>query len=781
MENLNETIITYLIIMQYIPDNPLDSYQYDELRRENFINSLLKLIQYGWNAQDNKSSVVLGIEWKWGDGKTTILKFLEEKLEEEDTIEVMWFEPWLYNKDVDIHTKFFDELASTLWSSKKIKLDETQIRQIEQYSKIIWPFQDPTWDTVKGKVGNYLVDGFITIGVFACTVATNITWKAVSFILTFLITSRRKIISTRVNIKITRILKNKVDLEQQRDNISHILSSKEKKLIVIIDDIDRLESEQLKVILQIVKSSANFPNVIYILSYDREIVENVISNLYGKENNYLDKIIQLPVSLPLVREEIITEILDKHLEQFLEYIKSFWRKTLTKEETSELTNLFVKGYKFFFKNIRDIKKYINLLYVDFLTLQSKYSWPEINIIDFLIIEAFKLFTKPLFYFLYYQKNNLFSYRGKDDALTPLQEIFDDFLKNRNLLEYKELLYELFPQFNKRNYGIETTEEIQNRVCSKKSFHKYFELDIFWTPNSEFIEFRERIKKWQMSQAIKIFKKVENEGWAYEFIDRIGKVLLIDNKETLSEVEIVALLLFLINNEKNIDFKPLGLFDSLYGPEVIIMRSIYQSMLRYYDNKDIFLEIMYALIEGADDIWQVCRYFRNHLRDEKNEERTKIEDIKLQERLGDDINSILDKINLKIKNLLKSGKILDQISRRFILYFYATISGKQKQVLNRVKNISQNITTLNKFYKSYFTKSHSQTMPMFSWDKMGPLKEKISFDIKGLTEWRKLWKIEKDLSKLYSHNLLTEHEFQLAQKTIEAFKNNKEYDDDNYDD
>src|SRR5262249_37240448 len=61
-------------------------------------------------------------------------------------------------------------------------------------------------------------------------------------------------------------------LQKSYINLRQQLAKSGRKFLVTIDDIDRLESAEVKAIMQLVKSIGQLPNVIYLLAYDRDIV-----------------------------------------------------------------------------------------------------------------------------------------------------------------------------------------------------------------------------------------------------------------------------------------------------------------------------------------------------------------------------------------------------------------------------------------------------------------------------------------------------------------------------
>ena len=72
-----------------------------------------------------------------------------------------------------------------------------------------------------------------------------------------------------------------------------------KWIVFFIDDIDRLSDEQIGLVFQLVKNIADFPRIIYVLAYDKNIVIRALNRVQqeqGKE--YLQKVVQVPVAIP---------------------------------------------------------------------------------------------------------------------------------------------------------------------------------------------------------------------------------------------------------------------------------------------------------------------------------------------------------------------------------------------------------------------------------------------------------------------------------------------------
>ena len=83
-------------------------------------------------------------------------------------------------------------------------------------------------------------------------------------------------------------------------------------LLVVVDDIDRLTPQEQQVVFQLVKANADFPNLVYLLSFDR--VAGALSGLGLEGDVYLGKIVQVGFNLPLARSSDVHSVLTEGLE-----------------------------------------------------------------------------------------------------------------------------------------------------------------------------------------------------------------------------------------------------------------------------------------------------------------------------------------------------------------------------------------------------------------------------------------------------------------------------------
>lgn len=73
----------------------------------------------------------------------------------------------------------------------------------------------------------------------------------------------------------------KESLSEYKEKLNEAFKELERKVIIVIDDLDRLRPTEIQQILQVVKLNANFPNTIYLLVAAREVIEKSLDTEHG--------------------------------------------------------------------------------------------------------------------------------------------------------------------------------------------------------------------------------------------------------------------------------------------------------------------------------------------------------------------------------------------------------------------------------------------------------------------------------------------------------------------
>lgn len=176
-------------------------------------------------------------------------------------------------------------------------------------------------------------------------------------------------------------------LEAIRSQLGEILRKlNDKKILVIVDDIDRLTPHEAAQSISLIKSLGDLPNVMYLLSYDRRIVRKQLKKALKVDGHeYLEKIVQYEVELPPIENIDLLKVVDANISSI------FARTVLNQKRLSELWNDVLKHY---IKSPRDVRRYFNPLAMAQSGL-AEFTDP----IDLMGLQALHVFEPDLYRFV----------------------------------------------------------------------------------------------------------------------------------------------------------------------------------------------------------------------------------------------------------------------------------------------------------------------------------------------------------------------------------------------
>ena len=105
-----------------------------------------------------------------------------------------------------------------------------------------------------------------------------------------------------------------------QEDFAELVKKTGKRLVIFIDDLDRLNPEVAVELLEIIKLFVNVENSIFVLAIDYEVVVKGVRKKYGENlseekcRNFFDKIIQLPFKMPVERYNL-TELVRKAVQE----------------------------------------------------------------------------------------------------------------------------------------------------------------------------------------------------------------------------------------------------------------------------------------------------------------------------------------------------------------------------------------------------------------------------------------------------------------------------------
>ena len=244
----------------YQVDQPIRSEDEDLLGRRGEAKSLSEKI---FKTDTSKGAFTLGLTAPWGAGKTSFMLVMREYLTKKPSQEVivMAFNPWMYRKAPNLTQVFFEELSRTL-----------------------------------APYNSDLASAFIRY-VRSLLAQESNAWLQL----------------------VARLLpqeSNEKSITEQYESLSQEICRLGRKIFIFIDDVDRLEREELVELFALVRNSSSFPCMSYILAYDKEYVASQLKGCFDQHTHrYMEKILQEEYALAQITPEQLEQALKMELEE----------------------------------------------------------------------------------------------------------------------------------------------------------------------------------------------------------------------------------------------------------------------------------------------------------------------------------------------------------------------------------------------------------------------------------------------------------------------------------
>ncbi len=338
----------------------------DRLNRRPFVDSLAHFIR-NWPPE---TSAVVGIYGRWGEGKTSVLQLLKRRLElGDDAPTVLEFNPWYFTGTQDLVAAFFTELETTLQDSDGGR--EDAVGALRKYAGKVLGVA-PSVLRLAGKVGGLIVPG-AAAGADASASAAE--WIA------SLVGNDNGASST---------------IAQLKGELHGKLRACDKKIVVFIDDIDRMDSEEICCIFKLVKLCADFPNTVYVLAFDPDPVAKALAKVYpdvgsqgeeGTSRKFLEKIVQMGVPLPPTDKSVLRTLVIEELYQAV----AAHGKAPGQKEKDVLLAAYMHTLDHCISTLRQGKRYLNVAVSSLAAL-----WGRVNPWGLFLMEGLRVFFPKVY-------------------------------------------------------------------------------------------------------------------------------------------------------------------------------------------------------------------------------------------------------------------------------------------------------------------------------------------------------------------------------------------------
>lgn len=412
-------------------DGPIFAPEQDTLGRLPFAQRVAAIIE----RRNDTSGLVIGVYGPWGDGKTSTLNLLAGQLADAEGIVTVRFNPWLFESQVDLTLSFLATLADVL--GKKLNSKEKLGKLLERCS--------PLASLVSVSVG----------GVVRVDPGKGIE-------------------------KLGERLSN-LTIDESRQRFEEILEQEGKTVVVFIDDIDRLDRRDMHTMLRMVKLSAGFDRVVYVLAFDEEVVSEAIGREYGDAGGksgrkFLEKIVQVPLPLPPADPVKLTQPVYAGLTEIL----GASAIDLSESEVWRLQKHFQQALLPRLTTPRQVRRYINAAEFAVPVLKG-----EVDTVDQLLIEGLRVFYPELYaavrsnpsVFLGQERLALDRKEWRNESQATVAALLKPY-PVEDAEHVNGLLCALFPELERTMSGSELEEVAKDRrACVRDYFPRFFHYGI----------------------------------------------------------------------------------------------------------------------------------------------------------------------------------------------------------------------------------------------------------------------------------------------------------------
>jgi predicted KAP-like P-loop ATPase len=416
-------------VSQLFPDRPAEDPASDRLGYAPFAKHLAESI----TRLATDEGLVIAVFGAWGAGKTTMLNYVRHYIgecPEDRRPAVVTFNPWWFSGSEGLMRAFFGQLQAHLGGAGRAGRDARNM--LADLSEIVGEAPLPYAPLAKPVA---------------------------------------KLLRTHPK-----------DVTKLKEEISAALLKRGKRILVIIDDIDRLAPEEVRAVFRVVKSVADFPNVTYLMAFDKSVVAGSLEYLHpGSGQDYLEKIVQAGFELPAPDRLSIRSLFFERLDAIISgtdpktFDQAYWG------------NVFLEGIDSFLDTPRDAVRLANALVVTFKAVLG-----EVNVVDFIAIESLRVFC-PEVYQSVRGNAEMFAGGAPTEYVHPTKEELAKFHEAwiKTLREsspryeapVRTMLKRLFPKlesvWGNTNYGGEwlATWRRERRICAPEVFPIYFALAV----------------------------------------------------------------------------------------------------------------------------------------------------------------------------------------------------------------------------------------------------------------------------------------------------------------
>ena len=178
-------------------------------------------------------------------------------------------------------------------------------------------------------------------------------------------------------------------LIEVKERINRELRQLNRRIFVLIDDIDRLDQDSMRFMFRLIRLNADFDRMTYVLAFDRDVVASVLTQEQGVSGNtYLEKIVQVGFDIPPAEPGKLKGLFSEALSN-IDFLAN-----MDEENFIRWIDLETGGLDKLLRTPRDVVRYINGLAVNGGIVSD-----EVNPVDLAAVEAIRTFAPEFYAFI----------------------------------------------------------------------------------------------------------------------------------------------------------------------------------------------------------------------------------------------------------------------------------------------------------------------------------------------------------------------------------------------
>jgi hypothetical protein len=403
-----------------VADTPIERADQDLLGRTTMAGRVAQIL----SAPGTQEGRVFAIRGAWGFGKSSLKNLVVEAITKNSPeVPVLDFNPWQWGSSDAIARALFLQMAGKLGGSHSPDAAD-RARALRRYGGALVgsggglrTFGQNSAGIASLLTGASVVSaalGLAIPGIDASTVSAMILGLAgLALALGWLLNWIGRDLSAET-------------LDAVRTDLMKRLSALPRPLVVFVDDIDRLEPEQIRLVIRQIKANASLPNINFVLLYQPSIVEEALKPVAaGQGRDYLEKIVQASFDVPPVTGDKLLNILVQQLGAMIDPLA----RPENGFDTTRWGNVLRGGIEPMIRTLRDSRRLLTSIAIHVEMHKGQHAF-EVNIIDFIGLEALRVF-EPEFHAaigarasLMTQANRFSNDRRQDEQKAEIAALLD---------------------------------------------------------------------------------------------------------------------------------------------------------------------------------------------------------------------------------------------------------------------------------------------------------------------------------------------------------------------